>query len=131
MIRNPDERLNYPRLRVTDVEAINPDQCLQYLESHGWRRDRVVEEDEVVQYRHPDHADFVLQIPLTRKYADYALVLSFAITTAAAQEKRPFWEVYMDMAGRYYVGPHTYSTTPQANGSATGPTRHTDPAEVT
>jgi hypothetical protein len=68
---------------------------------------------------------------LTRKYPDYLLRVADAIVTVGSVEQRPFWEVYMDMAGRYYVGPHTYSTTPQVNGSANGAARHPDPAEVT
>ena len=98
------------RLPEKYVEAISPEQCWRYLQTHGWYQDGVIEDGEVILIRHPDNADFVLQLPLTRKYADYALQVSFAITTSAAQEQRPYWEVYMDMAGRFYVGPHTYST---------------------
>lgn len=132
-MREPDERLNFPRLQQADVEAIAPNRCLQYLEEHGWYQDDVIEEGEIVLYRHPDHVDYVLRLPLTRKYDDYASVVAFAITTSAAQEHRPYWEVYMDMSGRYYVGPHTYSTTPQLNGSANGTTKRAEhePAEIT
>jgi len=126
-----DPRLDYPRLPKDYAEAISPDQCIRYLRSKGWVQERVLEPGEIALYRHPADNGFAVQVALTRKYADYGQLVGFAITSAAAQESRPFWEVYMDMAGRYYVGPHTYSTTPQTNGSANGAAKHTDVAEVT
>ena len=113
------------------VEAITPEKLVHYLRSHGWAQTAVVEENEVVVYRHPSRPEADVLVPLTRKYADYLLRVADAFVTVGAVEGRPYWEVYMDMAGRYYVGPHTYSTTPQANGSPNGSARHTDPAEVT
>jgi hypothetical protein len=123
--------MNTKRLPKEYVEAISPDKLTGYLESHGWKQTAVIEENEVVVYRHPSRPEADVLVPLTRKYADYLNRVADAIVTVGTVEQRPFWEVYMDMAGRYYVGPHTYSTTPQTNGSANGATRHTDPAEVT
>ena len=120
-----DPRLDYPRLPTHYVEAISPEQCIRYLRTHGWEQDRVLEPGEVLLFRHPDDAKLAVQVLLTHKYSDYAMVVGLAITAAAAQEQRPFWEVYMDMAGRYYVAPHTYSTTPltirNGNGAAIVP----------
>jgi hypothetical protein len=133
MIPEADKRLNYPRLPEGYVEAIEPEQCLRYLKSHGWYEERVLEKGHVILVRHPDHKDLVFQLPISRKYADYSSMIAFAITTAAAQERRPYWEVYMDMAGRFYVAPHTYSTTPQVNGKVNGPVkgRKSKKADVT
>jgi hypothetical protein len=102
------------------VEAITADKLVSYLSSHGWNRTAVIEANEVEVYRHPSAPEADILVPLTHKYADYLHRIADAVMTAAAVEERPFWEVYMDMAGRYYVGPHTYSTTPQTNGSADG-----------
>jgi len=121
------------RLPKDYVEAISPEKLVRYLESHGWKRTAVIEENEVVVYRHPSAPEADILTPLTRKYADYLHRVADALVTVGAVEHRPFWEVYMDMAGRYYVGPHTYSTTPSANGDTNGPAKRpgSAPAEAT
>jgi hypothetical protein len=120
------------RLPKEYVEAITADKLVRYLNGHGWVQSAVREPHEVVVYRHPSQPEADILVPLTQKYADYLHRIADAIFTAASVEQRPFWEVYMDMAGRYYVGPHTYSTTPQTNGSANGAAKHPDAAaEVT
>ncbi len=113
------------------IEALSADMVLRYLDAHGWEQASVREPNEVVVYRYTDRPEVSVLIPLTDKYADHLHRIADAIFLAAEVEDRPFWEVYMDMAGRYYVGPHTYSTTPQTNGSANGAAKHTDAAEVT
>jgi len=113
------------------VEAISPEKLVGYLRSHGWQQTGVIEENEVVVYRHPSQPEADILVPLTRKYPDYLLRVADAFVTVGAVEHRPFWEVYMDMAGRFYVGPHTYSTAPEADGSANGAAKLPDAAEVT
>lgn len=116
------------RLPKAYVEAITAEKLVHYLESHGWNRTAVIEENEVVVYRHRSAPDADVLVPLTHKYADYLNRVADAVVTVAAVEERPFWEVYMDMAGRYYVGPHTYSTTPQAGSATNGAPKPPDPA---
>jgi hypothetical protein len=108
------------RLPKAYVEAITADKLLRYLTDHGWAQSAVLEENEVLVFRQPERPTADIIVPLTDKYADYLHRIADAVFTVAEVEGRPFWEVYMDMAGRYYVGPHTYSTTPQINGSANG-----------
>jgi hypothetical protein len=128
-----NRRLNSPRLPKDYVEAISTEKLVHYLESHGWKRTAVIEENEVVVYRHPSAPKADILTPLTHKYADYLHRIADAVFTVAGVEHRPFWEVYMDMAGRYYVGPRTYSTAPQTNGTTNGATKVPDsaPAKTT
>jgi len=125
--------MNTRRLPVEYVEAITPDKLIRYLTSHGWKQSAVREENEVLVYRHPKKPEADILVLLTHKYGDYLHRVADAIVTAGTVEERPFWEVYMDMAGRYYVGPNTYSSTPSLNGTANGTAKHLDPtpADVT
>lgn len=121
------------RLPKRYVAAITPQMVVDYLRSQGWKQTAVVEENEVVVYRHPRNPELDITVLWTKKYADWLDRIADAIVTAAAVEKRPFWEVYMDMAGRYYVAPHTYSTSPLVNGRVSRPKqrRKSKKAEVT
>jgi hypothetical protein len=118
---SPREKVK--RLPKDYVAAITPKKLMEYLRSNGWRQTAVIEKDEVLEFRHPGKPEFRIDVLLTKKYADWLHRIADAIITAAAVEKRPFWETYMDMAGRYYVAPHTYSTTPQVNGKVNGPAK--------
>jgi hypothetical protein len=119
------------RLPKEYVDAISPEKLVRYLEAHGWNQTTEIEKDEVVVYRHPTQPEADILVPLTRKYADYLNRVADAISTVGAVEERPYWEVYMDMSGRYYVGPHTYSTTPLTNGSVNGVAKQRDELETT
>jgi hypothetical protein len=121
------EAMNTTKLPKHYVEAITCERLVDYLRANGWKQTAVIEEGEVVVYRHRKKPNADILVPLTKKYADYLHRIADAIVTVGDVEKRPFWEVYMDMSGRYYVAPHTYSTTPLSNGSTNGAPKKQEP----
>ena len=125
-----DPRVDYPRLPLDYVDAISPHQCIHYLETHGWKESATTDGGDTLVYRHPRFPEADICVLLTREFADYPNRVADAITTAAAQEGRPFWEVYMDMAGRYYVGPNTYAPAATLNGSLNGTAKHAESSPV-
>jgi hypothetical protein len=109
----------------TYAEALTADIFVDYLTRTGWKRQPDPEPNEVALFRAPKRKKAAVRFCLTHKYADYLNVFVESLFTVAAIEQRPYWEVYMDMAGRYYVAPHTYSTGPLAvPGPTNGAVKH-------
>lgn len=125
------DRMNPGRLPRSYAEAVTPERALHYLNQHGWERQPDIEPNEIVLFHSPTGPAIGVRFGLTQKYADYLHRLVDVLFAVAEYERRPYWEVYMDVTGRYYVGPHTYSGPPLANGSANGTMKHeVEPAPV-
>ncbi len=88
MLKLPKDQLS--ALRFEDVQL--------HLASRGWQHDAEASREGVGVYRFPTEPDAEVLLPLRRDWPDYPSRLADAVTTLAAVEQRPVWEVLNDLS---------------------------------
>ncbi|MGF1583585.1 MAG: hypothetical protein ACFCD0_30065 [Gemmataceae bacterium] len=89
--------MNALQIPENQMRALRFEDVQQYLQTHGWTRQKN-NWDDVGVYHSSTNPDAEILLPLSTKWGDYALRMGETIQMISEVEKRPVWEVLNDLS---------------------------------